>query len=100
MGAVHACYHHAVAPDLQVGVELETNYAQQESTTNVGFQYELPKVRKNAALCCSIFSRVLRDSTTRFVGPSLSLSVHRSVTLYFFGVFAVFNLTAPAQMIK
>jgi len=43
MGAVHACYHHAVAPDLQVGVELETNYAQQESTTNVGFQYELPK---------------------------------------------------------
>ena len=44
MGAIHACYHHAIAPDLQVGVELETNYAQQESTTNVGFQYEIPKV--------------------------------------------------------
>ena len=35
-----------------------------------------------------IFSSVLRDSTPRFVGPL--------VTLYFFGVFAVFGLTAPA----
>ena len=32
----------------------------------------------------------------RFVG----LSVRPSVTLYFFGFFAVFGLTAPAQMIK
>ena len=38
---------------------------------------------------------MLRDSTTRFVGPS----VRWSVTLYFFLVFAVFCLTAPAQMI-
>jgi len=43
MGAVHACYHHAIGPDLQVGVEMDANYAQQESTTNIGFQYEMPK---------------------------------------------------------
>ena len=42
-----------------------------------------------------VFIRVLRDSTPRFVGPS----VRPSVTLYFFWVFAVFGLTAPAQMI-
>jgi len=43
MGAVHLCYHHAIAPGFQVGVDMEANYAQQESTTNVGFQYEMPK---------------------------------------------------------
>jgi len=43
MGALHACYHQSIGPDLQVGVEMETNYAQQESTTNIGFQYEIPK---------------------------------------------------------
>jgi len=43
MGAIHACYHHAIGPELQVGVEMDTNYAQQESTTNVGFQYDMPK---------------------------------------------------------
>ena len=32
--------------------------------------------------CMDIFSRVLRDSTTRFVGPSVGPSVPRSVTLY------------------
>ena len=51
-----------------------------------------------------IFSRLLRDSTPRFVGPSIRPSVgpcvSPSVTLYFLGVFAVFGLTAPAQMIK
>ena len=51
-----------------------------------------------------LFSRVLRDSTPRFVGPSVRPSVRRSVgpsvrqTLLFF-VFAVFGLTAPAQMV-
>ena len=47
-----------------------------------------------------LFSRVLRDSTPRFVGPSVGPSVRPSVTLYFFGVFAVFGLTAPAQMME
>ena len=57
-----------------------------------------------------IFSGMLRDSTPRFVGPSvrpsirpsvhlsIRLSVHPSVglsvMLYFFGGFAVFDLTA------
>ena len=34
------------------------------------------------------------------VGRSVRRSVRPSVTLYFFGGFAVFSLTAPAQMIK
>ena len=48
-----------------------------------------------------LFSRVLRDSTPRFVGPSVGLSVRQSVrhTLSFL-FFAIFGLTAPAQMIK
>ena len=54
-----------------------------------------------------LFSPVLRDSTPRFVGPSVGPSVRRSVgpsvrrsvTLYFFGVFAVFGFTALAQVI-
>ena len=51
-----------------------------------------------------LFIRVLRDSIPRFVGrsvgPSVRRSVCRSVTLYFFWVFAVYGLTASAQMIK
>ena len=51
----------------------------------------------------AINSCVLRDSTPRFAGPSVCPSgcqlVRLSVTLYFFGVLAVFGLTAPAQMI-
>ena len=44
----------------------------------------------------NIFSRVLRDSTPRFVGPS----VRPSITLYCFGGFVVFCLKALSQMIK
>ena len=75
----------------------------------------------------AIFSRVLRDSTPRFVGPlvhrsvgpsvrwsvgpsvrrsvgpsvrpSVGPSVRPSVTLYFFGVYGVFGYTALAQML-
>ena len=49
----------------------------------------------------AIFSRVLRDSTPRYVGRSVSRSVGRSVgrsLFYFFGVFELFEHTAPAQM--
>ena len=50
-----------------------------------------------------VYSRVLRDSTPRFVGPSVRRSVGPSVgpshfTFLFF--FAVFGLTAPARVIK
>ena len=54
-----------------------------------------------------LFSRVLRDSTPRFVGSSVGPSVHRSIrrsvrhTLLFCYFFlAVFGLTAPAQMME
>ena len=54
-------------------------------------------LKKGLRLVYTLFSCVLRDSTPRFVSPS----VLQSVTLYFFGFFfAVFGLTAPAQMIK
>ena len=45
-------------------------------------------------------SPVLRDYTPRFVGPFIEPLVCQSVTLYFFLFFAVFDLTAPTQMIK
>ena len=50
---------------------------------------------------------MLRDSTTRFVGPSVRWSVRLSVGpsvglshFTFLGGFAVFGLIAPAQMIE
>ena len=43
-----------------------------------------------------LFSPVPRASTPRFVGPL----VRPSITVYFFWFFAVFGLTAPAQMMK
>ena len=49
-----------------------------------------------------LFSRVLRDSTPRFVGPSVRPLVGRSVRpshFTFFWVFGIFGFTAPAQMI-
>ena len=52
-------------------------------------------LKKGLRLLYTLFSCVLRDSTPRFVGPS----VRRSVTLYFFGDIGVFGLTAPAQML-
>lgn len=42
----------------------------------------------------NIFSRVLRDFTPRFFGPSVGRS-----PFYFFYVFAVFGFTALAQML-
>ena len=42
----------------------------------------------------------VRPSVDPSVGPSVGLSVRRFITLYFFLVFAVFGLTAPAQMIE
>ena len=47
-----------------------------------------------------VFSRVLRDSTPRFVGLTVRPLVRWSVTLYFFLFFAVFGLAAPALKIK
>ena len=43
------------------------------------------------------FSRVLRDSTPRYVGPAVGRSVGRS-SFYFLVVFELFEHTAPSQM--
>ena len=49
-----------------------------------------------------LFSRVLRDSTPRYVDPSVGRLVGWSPfylsPFYFFGVFELFEHTAPAQM--
>ena len=87
----------------------------------------LKQSRIDAFCHFSSFSRMLCDSTPHFVSPSLRWSVHpsvtlyflvatlhptlsvhwsvgplvlQSVTLYFFGGFAVFGIPAPAQMMK
>ena len=44
-----------------------------------------------------IFSRVLRDSTPRYVGPAVGRSVGRS-SFYFLVVFELLEHTAPSQM--
>ena len=45
-----------------------------------------------------VFSRVLRDSTPRFVGSSVRPSVRPSHFTFFVFFFVVFGLTAPAQV--
>ena len=47
-----------------------------------------------------LFSRALRDSTTRFVGSSVRQLVHQSHFTFFGGGVAVFGLTAPAKIIE
>ena len=59
--------------------------------------FHVAPFEKNPKL--NVFSRVLRDSTPRFVGPSVGWSVGRS-PFYFFSVFELFEPTAPAQMLS
>ena len=47
-----------------------------------------------------IFSRVLRDSMTRYVGPSVGRSVGWLVALSYFGVFRLLFVAAPAHMLR
>ena len=57
----------------------------------IGRMFEkMKEVQKNLWL----FSRVLRNSTPRYVGRLVGRS-----PIYFFGVFELFELTAPAQML-
>ena len=51
---------------------------------------------RNVRLFIAVFSCVLRDSTPRYVGPSVGRSVG---PFYFFRVFELFEHTAPAQML-
>lgn len=41
---MHFCYYQKASEQLQLGVELETNFRSQESVASVGYQVELPKV--------------------------------------------------------
>nr|CAD7438027.1 unnamed protein product [Timema bartmani] len=40
---LHLCYYQKASDQLQLGVELETNFRMQESITSVGYQVDLPK---------------------------------------------------------
>lgn len=42
-GGLHVCYYHKVADSVQLGVELEGSLRNQECTTTVGYQIDLPK---------------------------------------------------------
>ena len=50
---------------------------------------------KSSVLMGRVFSRVLRDSSPRFVRRSVGRS-----PFYFFGIFERFELIAPAQMLQ
>jgi hypothetical protein len=40
---LHVCYYQRASEQLQLGVELETNFRTQESLTSLGYQVDLPK---------------------------------------------------------
>lgn len=40
---VHVCYYQRASSQLQLGVELETNFRLQESSASIGYQVDLPK---------------------------------------------------------
>uniref|UniRef100_T1IQW4 Uncharacterized protein n=1 Tax=Strigamia maritima TaxID=126957 RepID=T1IQW4_STRMM len=40
---VHVCYYHKASDQLQLGVEVETNFRLQESVASIGYQIDLPK---------------------------------------------------------
>lgn len=40
---VHACYYHRASEQLQLGVEVETNFRMQENVASLGYQIDLPK---------------------------------------------------------
>jgi mitochondrial import receptor subunit TOM40 len=42
-GGLHVCYYHKVQENFQVGVELEGSLRNQECTTTIGYQLDLPK---------------------------------------------------------
>lgn len=40
---VHLCYYQKASKQLQLGVELETNFRLQESVASIGYQVDLPR---------------------------------------------------------
>uniref|UniRef100_A0A6M2DIG5 Putative translocase of outer mitochondrial membrane complex subunit tom40 n=1 Tax=Xenopsylla cheopis TaxID=163159 RepID=A0A6M2DIG5_XENCH len=43
LGGIHLCYHQKASEQLQLAVELETNFRMQESVASIGYQVDLPK---------------------------------------------------------
>ncbi|CAO1374245.1 unnamed protein product [Diamesa serratosioi] len=43
IAGVHLCYYQKASDQLQIGVELETNFRMQEATATIGYQVDLPK---------------------------------------------------------
>lgn len=43
VASMHVCYHHRCSDQLQIGVELETNFKMQDSVATIGYQIDLPK---------------------------------------------------------
>lgn len=41
--AVHLCYYQKASEQVQIGVELETNFKMQEAVATIGYQVDLPK---------------------------------------------------------
>lgn len=40
---IHACYYHRASEQLQLGVEVDTNFRMRESVASIGYQIDLPK---------------------------------------------------------
>ena len=97
-GSGKACFH---------TIRLKVTYGPRPGHNFLLHFHWKKEVITTAVLCCccavlwliSIYSRVSRDSTPRFVCPSVGRSDGPSF-FTFFHVFAVFGLTAPAQMLK
>ncbi|CAM6032222.1 unnamed protein product [Sphagnum compactum] len=43
MAGVHVCYYQRASEQLQLGIELETNFKMQEAVATIGYQIDLPK---------------------------------------------------------
>lgn len=40
---IHVCYYQKASEQLQLGVELETNFRMQEAVASIGYQIDIPK---------------------------------------------------------
>lgn len=40
---IHACYYHKASEQLQLGVEVDTNFRLRENVASIGYQIDLPK---------------------------------------------------------
>lgn len=43
LAGVHVCYYQKASEQLQLGIEIETNFRAQEAVATIGYQVDLPK---------------------------------------------------------